>query len=120
MSEEIIEEKPEAVSAPEPAPAIKEPTLAEQIEFRAVELRKYKGKFFRQKGNAKSPIVEIIDYGGVKSKIIASDGQIVKQEAHTFIAEMHGARWTPAATSFLETYEEVEAPVKSAKSQLPI
>jgi hypothetical protein len=123
MSDEI-ETKPEvepvpAEATPAAAPVVK-PTNAELIEARAKELRAYKGKFFRQKGNPNGPIIEIIDYAGVKSKTIASEGQLIKQEAHTFLAEMRGARWTPAATPFLEAHEEVPAPVKPIKSQLPI
>lgn len=98
-----------------------EPTVAEKTETRANELRKYKGKFFRQKNSSiQSPIVEIIDYGGVKVKTVAKDGQLASESSHTFICEMKGARWTPAATAFLAAYDEVPVPAKNIQNQEPV
>lgn len=95
--------------------------IDEKIAARVAELKTYAGKTFRQKGLPKSPLVRIIDYGGVKAKTLVRDGQVVKESAHTFIVEMKGARWTPGATAFLDIYEEINVPeTKTETTAIPI
>ena len=74
----------------------------EEIQAKIAELKTFEGKYFQLKNAGNSTLVKVIKYDGVKVK--------AGIQSHTFVVESFGARWTPAATQFLEDYEVVESP----------
>ena len=86
--------------------------MNEKITNRIAELKAYEGKSFIRKADPKGLVFTVLKYDGVKVK----DGV----SAHTFLVEGKDMRWTPIASKFLEEYELVEVPAKTATSEEPI